>query len=105
MPMLIRVFMLSALLLPLGGCTAIGMLADSQLGEHQNQTVDPAKPLQRESNPMILTELGMAVDATVVSGIKKVVGAKPDKPQEICRKRNNITECRQVANAEDDLLH
>lgn len=91
-----KVFNLSWLLIlfsMLNGCTALGLLADSQLDKKHDSTTNPASSLATQPNPGVFTELGLMLDGAVFDGVKKVLQGKPEQPREVCRKRGNLTEC------------
>ncbi len=103
MPNYLRFACLLVALISLNGCTVLGMVADSQLSSQQRQTViDKQSGLPRTVEPpSVFTELGVAADALVIDGVKKL--AADEKPKEVCKHNGHFTECRPVGKQASDL--
>ncbi|WP_445429005.1 hypothetical protein [Alishewanella sp. HL-SH05] len=65
----------------LSGCTALGMLGDSQLRSDNRRVVQDQQTGQSKTvePPLLLTELGIALDSAVIEGVKKL--GKDEQPK------------------------
>ncbi|MCB5226878.1 hypothetical protein JAO78_008620 [Alishewanella sp. 16-MA] len=88
----------------LSGCTALGMLGDSQLRSDNRRVVQDQQTGQSKTvePPLLLTELGIALDSAVIEGVKKL--GKDEQPKEICKHNGHFNECRPLGKQRSDII-
>lgn len=106
MPKLVPTLFAAVFLLLLSGCTALGMVADSQLNadRHNKNVNHQTGQISTTEFVSPFTELGLALDGAVIDTVKSLSGEEKTQPKEVCKHNGYFMECRPAGKQREDLI-